>query len=190
MIVVIDNYDSFTYNLVQMIDSAQTKRVVFRNDAVTVEELKALAISHIVISPGPGRPMQAGICLGVIREFYDKVPILGVCLGHQAIAEAFGGVVSYAKEIMHGKVSPVYHGGDGIYDGIDSPFQATRYHSLVVTKENFPKKELTVTSKLKDGTIMGLQHKQYPVIGIQFHPESILTQHGHRMIHNFLSLST
>ncbi|MEK9728265.1 MAG: aminodeoxychorismate/anthranilate synthase component II [Candidatus Margulisiibacteriota bacterium] len=188
MILVIDNYDSFTYNLVQYIGEFDSKIKVIRNDAISIEQLKSLRISKIIISPGPGRPENAGITLDVIKTFYDRIPILGVCLGHQAIGQAFGANITYAKEIMHGKVSSVYHDQTGLYAGIESPFKATRYHSLIIDKKGFPKKELDVTSKLKDGTIMGVQHRNYPVYGIQFHPESILTTSGKRIIFNFLSL--
>ena len=186
MILVIDNYDSFTYNLVQYIGEVSTDIKVIRNDELSIDDLKGLKLSKIIISPGPGRPQDAGLSLDVVKSLYDRVPILGVCLGHQVIGEAFGANITYAKEIMHGKVSPIYHDGQGIYEGIDSPFDATRYHSLIIDKKDFPRKELTITSKLKDGTIMGVQHKQYPVIGIQFHPESILTNSGKQLIKNFL----
>ena len=189
MILVIDNYDSFTYNLVQYIGEFTQDIKVIRNDELTLNDINRLAIRAIVISPGPGRPDGAGISKEVIETYYDKRPILGVCLGHQAIGEVFGGETTYADEIMHGKVSKVYHKGEGIYEGIETPFDATRYHSLVINKESFPRKELNITSKLKDGTIMGVQHKKYPVIGIQFHPESILTNHGKQLIGNFLKLS-
>lgn len=189
MILVIDNYDSFTYNLVQAIGVGSVDIKVVRNDEVTIEQLKALKLSKIVISPGPGRPTDAGISKDVIHAFCEFIPILGVCLGHQVIAEAFGATVTYAKDIMHGKVSEIHHNNDGIYNGLPNPFNATRYHSLVVTKENFPKKELSITSKLKDGTIMGIQHKQFPVMGIQFHPESILTDNGQQLIQNFCNLA-
>ncbi len=188
MILVIDNYDSFTYNLVQYIGEFDTKIDVIRNDAVSIEQLKSLKISKIIISPGPGRPENAGITIDVIKTFYDRIPILGVCLGHQAIGQAFGANITYAKEIMHGKVSSVYHDQTKLYEGIETPFEATRYHSLIIDKKGFPKKELNITSKLKDGTIMGIEHRNYPVYGIQFHPESILTESGKRLVFNFLSI--
>jgi len=188
MILVIDNYDSFTYNLVQYIGEVSSDIKVVRNDEISVSAMAELNVSHIVISPGPGRPSDAGISLDVVKAFHDQIPILGVCLGHQAIGEAFGGTITYAKEIMHGKVSPIYHKAEGIYEGIESPFNATRYHSLIIDKKKFPRKELAITSKLKDGTIMGVQHKKFPVIGIQFHPESILTDHGKQLIKNFLTV--
>ena len=186
MILVIDNYDSFTYNLVQYVGETSSNIKVVRNDEISLADIEPLNLSHIIISPGPGRPTDAGISLDVVKAFYDRLPILGVCLGHQVIGEAFGGKISYAKDIMHGKVSPIYHDGKGIYEGIETPFNATRYHSLIIDKKDFPRKELRVTSKLKDGTIMGVQHTKFPVVGIQFHPESILTQHGKKLIKNFL----
>jgi anthranilate synthase/aminodeoxychorismate synthase-like glutamine amidotransferase len=188
MILIIDNYDSFTYNLVQYVGEFNSNISVLRNDEVTVDQLSKKQIRKIIISPGPGRPIDAGISIDVIKYFYDKVPILGVCLGHQAIGEAFGGQITYAKQIMHGKISKVYHDEEGIYTGIPRPFDATRYHSLVIDRQGFPSKVLKVTSKLKDGTIMGVQHKQYPTIGIQFHPESILTDFGKKIIQNFLNI--
>jgi anthranilate synthase/aminodeoxychorismate synthase-like glutamine amidotransferase len=188
MILVIDNFDSFTYNLVQMIGEFTSNIKVVRNNEINVKELVALAIRKIVISPGPGRPKDAGISMDVIDQFYKDIPILGVCLGHQVIGEYFGGVITYAKHIMHGKTSPVFHKNEGLYHGLDIPFNATRYHSLVIDRKDFPRKELNVVSKLKDGTIMGVQHKKYPLHGIQFHPESILTQGGKRIIKNFLDI--
>ena len=188
MILVIDNYDSFTYNLVQYIGEFNSNISILRNDEKTIHEIELLPIRKIIISPGPGRPENAGISIEIIQKFYNKVPILGVCLGHQAIGEAFGANITYAKEIVHGKKSKIYHDEKGIYDGINSPCDATRYHSLVINKKGFPRKELDITSKLKDGTIMGVQHKEYPVIGIQFHPESILTNDGKQMIQNFLNI--
>ena len=187
MILVIDNYDSFTYNLVQYIGEYSQNIKVIRNDELSISAISELDIEKIIISPGPGRPKDAGISLEVVKNFYHEIPILGVCLGHQVIGEAFGGTITYAKEIMHGKVSKIYHSKAGIYDGIEHPFNATRYHSLIIDKLDFPRKELVITSKLKDGTIMGVQHKKYPVIGIQFHPESILTESGKTIIHNFLA---
>ena len=188
MILVIDNYDSFTYNLVQYIGEFNSNISILRNDEKNIHEIELLPIRKIIISPGPGRPENAGISIEIIQKFYNKVPILGVCLGHQAIGEAFGANITYAKEIVHGKKSKIYHDEKGIYDGINSPCDATRYHSLVINKKGFPRKELDITSKLKDGTIMGVQHKEYPVIGIQFHPESILTNDGKQMIQNFLNI--
>lgn len=188
MILVIDNYDSFTYNLVQYVGEYNSQVKVIRNDQYSVSDLEKLNIKRIIISPGPGRPKDAGISIDTIKYFYDKVPILGVCLGHQAIGKAFGATITYAKEIMHGKVSKVYHNEVGIYQNIDRPFNATRYHSLIIGKQGFPRKELEITSRLSDGTIMGVQHRKHPTIGIQFHPESILTDSGKQIIKNFLSL--
>ena len=184
MIAVIDNYDSFTYNLVQYLGELGATLAVYRNDRVTVGELEALQSAAIVISPGPGRPEASGICPDVIRHFYTRVPILGVCLGHQAIADAFGGVVGPAPQLMHGKTSNIYHASQGIFSTIPSPFPATRYHSLIV-EEPLPA-ELTVTAFTTAGEIMGLQHRSYPVFGVQFHPESILTLVGKRLLENFL----
>lgn len=187
MILVIDNYDSFTYNLVQYIGEFAKDIKVIRNDEFTMGELAELKIKKIIISPGPGRPKDAGISLEVVNYFHQHIPILGVCLGHQVIGEAFGGTITYANEIMHGKISKIYHSEIGIYEGLPSPFNATRYHSLIIDKKDFPRKDLIITSKLKDGTIMGVQHKKYPTIGIQFHPESILTESGKTIIENFLT---
>ena len=187
--LLIDNYDSFTYNLYHYLSHLKCKVDVLRNDEVNSKIILKKKYKKIVISPGPGNPNQSGNCLKIVKDLHKKIPILGVCLGHQVIAEAFGATVTYAKDIMHGKVSEIHHNNDGIYNGLPNPFNATRYHSLVVTKENFPKKELSITSKLKDGTIMGIQHKQFPVMGIQFHPESILTDSGQQLIQNFCNLA-
>ncbi|GAB4274417.1 MAG: aminodeoxychorismate/anthranilate synthase component II [Candidatus Promineifilaceae bacterium] len=184
MIVVIDNYDSFTYNLVQYLGELGQEVKVFRNDQVTLEEIRALKPDHIVISPGPGTPDDSGISRDVLREFGPTTPILGVCLGHQCIGEVYGGKVTRAPRLMHGKVSPVYHTGEGLFYGVPSPFQATRYHSLIV-EEPIPE-ELKVTAFTSEGEVMALQHKTYPVVGVQFHPESILTEHGKRILQNFL----
>jgi len=184
MIAVIDNYDSFTYNLVQYLGELGATLAVYRNDKVAVGELEALHPVAIVISPGPGRPEASGICPDVIRHFYARVPILGVCLGHQAIAYAFGGVVGPAQQLMHGKTSNIYHASQGIFSTLPSPFPATRYNSLIV--EDPPPAELTVTAFTTAGEIMGLQHRSYPVFGVQFHPESILTVVGKRLLENFL----
>jgi len=189
VILIIDNYDSFTYNLVQYVGEYRRDIKIIRNDEMTIHEVDLLPARSIIISPGPGRPKDAGVSVDVVKKFHNRVPILGVCLGHQVIGEAFGGKIGYAKEIMHGKVSKVYHDEQGIYDGIPNPCEATRYHSLVIDKKDFPRRELKIKSKLKDGTIMGVEHKDYPVIGIQFHPESILTTYGKRMIENFLNIS-
>lgn len=186
MIVVIDNYDSFTYNLVQYFGELGADLRVFRNDEVTLQDLKALRPDHIVISPGPGDPQDGGISNDVIRTFGPTTPVLGVCLGHQCIGEVYGGKVSRAPQLMHGKTSPVYHNGQGVFYGIPSPFNATRYHSLIV-EEPLPD-VLEVTAFTRDGEVMGLQHREYPVVGVQFHPESILTEHGKRILKNFLSM--
>lgn len=184
MLVMIDNYDSFTYNLVQYFGELGVEIRVFRNDEVTLEEIKALKPNHIVISPGPGNPDDGGISNEVLREFGPTTPILGVCLGHQCIGQVYGGKVSRAPRLMHGKTSSVYHNGKGLFDGVPSPFKATRYHSLIV-EEPLPD-VLQVTAFTRDGEVMGLRHKQYPTVGVQFHPESILTEHGKRILQNFL----
>jgi anthranilate synthase component II len=184
MLVMIDNYDSFTYNLVQYFGELGQEIVVFRNDQVTLEEIKALKPDHIVISPGPGDPGDGGISNDVIRELGPTTPILGVCLGHQCMGDVFGGNVARAPRLMHGKVSPVYHNGKGLFDGVPSPFNATRYHSLIV-EEPLPA-DLQVTAFTSEGEVMGMRHKTYPVVGVQFHPESILTEHGKRILQNFL----
>jgi len=186
MIAVIDNYDSFTYNLVQYLGELGAGVQVFRNDAVTVEALEALAPSHIVISPGPGDPSDAGVSNLVIRSLGPRIPLLGVCLGHQCIGEVFGGKVVRAARLMHGKVSPVYHYGDGLFVGIPSPFEATRYHSLIVT-EPLPA-DLQVTAFTREGELMGLRHRYYPIFGVQFHPESILTVPGMQILRNFIAV--
>lgn len=184
MLVVIDNYDSFTYNLVQYLGELGADIQVFRNDQVTLDEIKALRPEHIVISPGPGEPRDGGISNEVLREFGPAIPILGVCLGHQCIGEIYGGRVSRAPRLMHGKTSRVYHTAKGLFYGVPSPFQATRYHSLIV-EEPLPNC-LEVTAFTRDGEVMGLRHKEFPTVGVQFHPESILTEHGKRILHNFL----
>jgi anthranilate synthase/aminodeoxychorismate synthase-like glutamine amidotransferase len=184
---MIDNYDSFTYNLVQYLSEMGQKLVVHRNDKVSIEEIQDLKPTHIVISPGPGRPADAGISNKVIEKFSGKIPILGVCLGHQCIGEVFGGRVVSAHRLMHGKTSMVYHKGEGIFKGIPSPFEATRYHSLIVERKSLPA-VLKVTAQTKDKEIMALRHKKRPVWGVQFHPESILTQHGKELLKNFINL--
>lgn len=188
MLVMIDNYDSFTYNLVQYLRMLGTEIKVFRNDALTVKELEALKPEGIVISPGPGRPDAAGISLESIAYFAGKIPILGVCLGHQSMAQAFGGKVISAKRLMHGKTSMVTSDGKRLFDGITKPFQAMRYHSLAVERASLPDC-LEVTAESEDGEIMGIRHKTLLVEGIQFHPESIMTPLGKRMLRNFLKLS-
>ncbi len=185
MILIIDNFDSFTYNLVQFFGILGTDIKVFRNNAITLLEIEQLAPSAIVISPGPCTPKEAGISVSVIQQFYKKIPILGVCLGHQSIGEAFGGKVVRAKEIVHGKMGTIHHNETGIYEGLQNPFLATRYHSLVIERESLPK-DLAVTSWIEDGTIMGVKHVSYPVFGVQFHPESIATENGIQLLKNFL----
>jgi len=187
MIVMIDNYDSFTYNLVQYIEELGTPVRVFRNDQVSISEIEALQPGGIMISPGPGRPEAAGITLEVLKHFSGKIPILGVCLGHQAIAAVFDGQIISAKRLMHGKTSTVSADGESLYRGIRKPFQAMRYHSLAVSRENFPAC-LTISSESEDGEIMGIRHKTHPTEGIQFHPESIMTPVGKRLLRNFLGL--
>jgi len=183
---MIDNYDSFTYNLVQYFGELGQDVKVYRNDQVTVGEIEKLAPDHIVISPGPCTPNEAGVSIDVIKAFAGKRPILGVCLGHQAMGQAFGGKIVHAKELMHGKTSMVHHNGEGVFKGLPSPFEATRYHSLVVERESLPDC-LAITAWTDDGEIMGLRHKEYVVEGVQFHPESILSEHGHDLLRNFLS---
>ena len=186
MVVVVDNYDSFTYNLVQYLGQLGAEVRVMRNDAATVETIRAARPDHIVISPGPGRPENAGVTMDVIREMGSETPILGVCLGHQAIGAVFGGAVIRAAVPMHGKTSTIEHDGRGIFNGIPEPFLASRYHSLIVADEALPS-VLEVTARAKeDGTIMGLRHRSWPVHGVQFHPESILTGEGLRLLRNFL----
>jgi anthranilate synthase/aminodeoxychorismate synthase-like glutamine amidotransferase len=187
MILVIDNYDSFTYNLVQYVGESGIDQTIVRNDRITVSEIKRMNPQKIIISPGPCTPKEAGITLDIIREFHKKVPILGVCLGHQAIGEALGGKVVRAPEIVHGKTSAIFHSGQGIFDRVPSPFTATRYHSLIVEKNTLPLC-LEVTAWTSDGIIMGLHHREYLTFGVQFHPESIATEHGKLILNNFLSL--
>jgi anthranilate synthase component 2 len=190
MLLMIDNYDSFTYNLVQYFGELGQEVKVVRNDALTVAEIAALGAERIVISPGPCTPDQAGVSLEVLEKLSGVVPILGVCLGHQSLGQAFGGKVVRARTIMHGKTSPIHHGGTGVFAGLPNPFLATRYHSLVVEKESLPDcLEITAWTEHADGSfdeIMGLRHRTLAVEGVQFHPESILTEHGHDMLRNFL----
>ncbi|AEG15804.1 glutamine amidotransferase of anthranilate synthase [Desulfofundulus kuznetsovii DSM 6115] len=188
MVIMIDNYDSFVYNLVQYLQELGQQVRVFRNDRVTLEEMEALSPSHIVISPGPCTPDEAGISLAAIKHFAGRIPILGVCLGHQAIGQAFGGRVVRAGRPMHGKTSLVYHDGTGIYRGLPNPFAAARYHSLLVERETLPDC-LTITAQTGQGEIMGLRHREYSVEGVQFHPESILTMVGKKLLANFLTLA-
>jgi anthranilate synthase/aminodeoxychorismate synthase-like glutamine amidotransferase len=188
VILVLDNYDSFTYNLVQYLGELGARMRVARNDALTSDDVEALAPEGIVISPGPGSPDGAGISLELIRRFHARVPILGVCLGHQAIGRAFGGRVARARRQMHGKTSPITHDGRGVFRGLPPRFEATRYHSLVVLEAGLPA-DLEITARADDGEIMGLRHRHYPVEGVQFHPESILTSQGKALLANFLALT-
>ena len=185
MILLIDNYDSFTYNLYQYIGTFEPDVCVVRNDKITLAEIRRLKPEKIVLSPGPKSPKEAGICMEAVREFYREIPILGICLGHQCIGEAFGGGVSYAKALYHGKQSEITHTGDGIFAGIPSPLAVARYHSLAVQREGLPE-QLIVTAETGDGEIMAMRHRDYPVIGLQFHPESIYTEHGKRIVENFI----
>jgi len=187
MILVIDNYDSFTYNLVQYLGELGAKPEVRRNDQTTVEEIARMAPERIVISPGPKTPTEAGICLEVIKAFAGRMPLLGVCLGHQAIGQAFGGKVIRAPEIMHGKTSDIQHDGKTVFCGLPNPFPATRYHSLIVERSSLPEC-LEISASTADGLIMGLRHKQLKVEGVQFHPESVLTNAGKELLANFLRL--
>ena len=186
MLLMIDNYDSFTYNLVQYFGELGEDVKVVRNDEMTVPEIAALGAERIVLSPGPCSPNEAGVCLQLLDELKGKVPILGVCLGHQAVGQAFGGKVVHAKTLMHGKVSLIHHAGHGVFAGLPTPYEATRYHSLAIERATCPP-ELEVTAWTEDGEIMGVRHRSLPVEGVQFHPESILTQHGHALLRNFLS---
>lgn len=188
MILVIDNYDSFTYNLVQYLGELGEEIKVCRNDEIDIEGIQELSPDHILISPGPCTPNEAGISLDVISHFKSSIPIFGVCLGHQAIGQAFGGKVIRAERLMHGKTSAIHHSGTSVFEGLPNPFTATRYHSLIVEKESLPDC-LEITSWTEEGEIMGLRHKEYPVEGVQFHPESIITDHGHQMLRNFLKRS-
>ena len=185
MILVIDNYDSFTYNLVQYLGELGEEVQVRRNDEIDIEGIKQLNPDHILLSPGPCTPNEAGITLDVIEQFKGIIPIFGVCLGHQAIGQAFGGEVIRAERLMHGKTSPILHHGTSVFEGLPSPFTATRYHSLIVERATLPDC-LEITAETEEGEIMGLRHKQYPIEGVQFHPESIITDHGHQMLRNFL----
>ena len=188
MIALIDNYDSFTFNLVQYLGELGADVEVVRNDEITLDEVAARAPARIVISPGPCTPSEAGISVPLIQRFAGTVPILGVCLGHQAIGQAFGGKVVRAKALMHGKVSRIHHNGGGVFRGLPTPYDATRYHSLAIHRESCPP-ELEVTAWTEDGEIMGVRHRTLAVEGVQFHPESILTEHGHALLRNFLTES-
>lgn len=186
MILVIDNYDSFTYNLVQYLGELGEEIIVRRNDEIDLQGIEELQPDHILLSPGPCTPNEAGITLDVIERFKGAVPILGVCLGHQAIGQAFGGKVVRAERLMHGKTSPIHHKGKSVFTGLPSPFTATRYHSLIVERASLPDC-LEITAETEEGEIMGLRHKTYAVEGVQFHPESIITDHGHQILRNFLN---
>ncbi len=188
MILMIDNYDSFTYNLVQYLGELGEDLDVYRNDKLTISGIGRMKPDHIVISPGPGQPKDAGISEDIIREFSGKIPILGVCLGHQAIGEVYGGEIVRAENLMHGKTSLIYHNGKTIFNGIPNPFEATRYHSLLVKRRTFPEC-LEIIAETKEKEIMGLKHKKFPVWGVQFHPESILTTEGKNILANFLKVT-
>lgn len=189
MILVIDNYDSFTYNIVQYLGELGADVQVYRNDQITLAEIAALNPERILISPGPCTPNEAGICLDVIREFGPRVPILGVCLGHQSIGQAYGGNVIRAPYLMHGKVSDIHHRHDPLFTGLPTPFTATRYHSLIVERASLPDC-LQITAETHDGLIMALRHKEHPVVGVQFHPESFMTEGGLRILANFCAMTT
>ena len=187
MILIIDNYDSFTYNLVQYIGSLNPNLEVHRNDKISIDNIKKMNPDRIVISPGPGKPEDSGLSIDVVKEFGCKMPIFGICLGHQAITVAYGGAVDRAHEIVHGKTSNIQHNGSVLFEGMNGSFIATRYHSLISKRETLPK-ELIITAKLDNGLIMGIEHESHPVYGVQFHPESIATEKGLTMIHNFLKM--
>ena len=191
MLLMIDNYDSFTYNLVQYLGELGEEVQVYRNDEIEVQDIETLKPDHIVISPGPCTPDQAGISVETIKAFAGKVPILGVCLGHQSIGQAFGGKIIHARQVMHGKTSPIYHANIGVFKGLSNPHVATRYHSLVIDQASLPDcLEITAWTRNEDGSmdeIMGIQHKELEVHGVQFHPESILTEHGHDLLRNFIN---
>lgn len=187
MLLIIDNYDSFTYNLVQYFGELHADPRVYHHDKISIEEIKNLRPKYLCISPGPGSPKDAGISNEVIKVFAGKIPILGVCLGHQCIAEVFGGNVVSAEHLMHGKTSSIYHYGDALFQNIPNPFEATRYHSLLIERKTFPDC-LEIIAETAEQEIMGLRHRQFPLWGIQFHPESILTTHGKKLLSNFLSL--
>jgi para-aminobenzoate synthetase component 2 len=185
MVLLIDNYDSFVYNLVQYLGELGEEPVVHRNDAITVDEIRQMAPSHIVISPGPCTPLEAGVSNDVIRALGGDIPILGVCLGHQAIGHVFGGRIVRAPRLMHGKTSMIHHDGRRVFAGVPSPFEATRYHSLVVERQTMPEC-LAITAETDMSEVMGVRHRELPIEGVQFHPEAILTEHGHQMLRNFL----
>lgn len=187
MLLMIDNYDSFTYNLVQYLGELGQDVKVVRNDEIDVDAIGSLHPERIVISPGPCTPNEAGVSVPLIGKYAGDIPILGVCLGHQSIGQAFGGKIVHAKQLMHGKTSQIHHAGKGVFAGLPSPFRATRYHSLVIERESLPE-ELEITAWTEDGEIMGVRHKTLPIEGVQFHPESILTEYGHQMLANFLKM--
>ncbi|MDH5393127.1 MAG: aminodeoxychorismate/anthranilate synthase component II [Gammaproteobacteria bacterium] len=192
MVLMIDNYDSFTFNLVQYLGELGAEVAVHRNDQITIEEIESLKPERIMISPGPCTPNEAGISMQAIEHFAGKLPMLGVCLGHQAIGQVFGGKIIHAKKIMHGKTSMMHHNNEGVFKGLTNPYQATRYHSLVIEKESLPDcLQITAWTENENGEldeIMGVRHKELPIEGVQFHPESILTQHGHDLLKNFLEM--
>ncbi len=192
MLVMIDNYDSFTYNIVQYLAELGQDVRVFRNDEITVQEIEALNPERLVISPGPCTPNEAGISMEAIRYFAGKLPILGICLGHQSIGQVFGGHIIRAGQVMHGKISQIHHANTGVFAGLKNPYNATRYHSLVIDKQNLPEcLEITAWTENPDGSmeeIMGVRHRELPIEGVQFHPESILTEHGHDLLRNFLNI--
>jgi len=190
MLLMIDNYDSFTYNVVQYLAELGAEVQVYRNDEITIEQIRSLSPERLVISPGPCDPDQAGISMAAIEAFAGQIPVLGICLGHQSIGQVYGGQVVRAGRVMHGKISPIYHTGEGVFAGLPNPFNATRYHSLVVARPSLPEAlEMTAWTQREDGSvdeIMGLKHRQLAVEGVQFHPESILSEHGHALLQNFL----
>ncbi|MCH1513831.1 MAG: aminodeoxychorismate/anthranilate synthase component II [Acidimicrobiales bacterium] len=184
-VLVIDNYDSFVYNLVQYLGELNAEPLVKRHDAITIDEVENISPDALLISPGPGNPKQAGISVDLIKWAAGKIPVLGICLGHQCIGEAWGGKIIHAPQVMHGKTSLISHNETGLFKDIKSPFKATRYHSLIVDPTSFPN-ELEITAKTDDGLIMGLRHREFEIYGLQFHPESVLTSYGHKLIENFL----
>ena len=188
MIVLIDNYDSFTYNLLHFLGELGAEVTVSRNDAITVDRAMEQADMAVVLSPGPCDPDRAGICLDLVARAAGRLPVLGVCLGHQAIGQAFGGRVVRARTVMHGKLSAIHHGGQGVLKGLPNPFEATRYHSLIVERESLPDC-LDITAETEDGVVMGFAHRDFPIHGVQFHPESIASQHGHALLRNFLDIA-